>query len=391
MSRDANRLNLGYVPVPHEALDHMMAKILNWDMPGRYYSNPIYNFLDPCAGEGEALKYIITRMTQGAIRTPSDRFYGARVTSYGIEVHEDRIKEARKNLNRVMHADFFMSEVEHDTMSFAWLNPPYDYDAEFGNTEFHFLEETTPLLMKRTGVLALCIPRYKLKFSADHLARNYYNIKVMTFPKDLYEQYNQIILVAAKRRYPEARPFWVDKIANGVIKFAEGDGIVEKMVVDSDPYSPDTGALKTYDAEPTRITPRYGNARLLRFSKRDYNLREAIEATPRMFDNPVLLERIKPRNDIRLESVTNIRNSHIVQLIASGALNNTVMPDGTIIKGSSTKVVQHDKEYTDDSVIHTEVERSRTSIIELDTSDTNNWQYTEYTNYTDVTRDTEDD
>lgn len=145
-------------------------------------------FLDPCAGEAEAIRYLAK---------------GCEI--YACELEASRSVKARKALGwpsekNFLTGDAFRISFEKDYregVSVLFLNPPYDTDPVHGRLEQRFLERFTGVL-REGGFLIFVVPFYALKASAELLGREYDQIECFRFPDGEFEPYKQIVLVARK-------------------------------------------------------------------------------------------------------------------------------------------------------------------------------------------------
>jgi predicted RNA methylase len=103
--RLAAQAKMGYYPTPPLVVS-LITGILIRNGPGKI------RILDPCAGEGHAIKEI------------AENF---QCESYGIEPDTHRGKIARQNLTRCLITDYENSRISNRAFSLLYLNPPYDW------------------------------------------------------------------------------------------------------------------------------------------------------------------------------------------------------------------------------------------------------------------------
>lgn len=217
MARHASLEKAGYYPTPPEEVACICRRLKPEDPQGEV------NALDPCCGEGVALREM-------------GKALGARVTTYGIELEETRAREAKKNLDRVIHSAYEDAEVTPFAFSFMWLNPPY---TELGNkerAEVVFLRDLTAperSKLQPGGLLGYCIPAYVLKDAAALLAVRFEYISVYRFTNKNYPTYKQIVVFAYKRAKANHRPQeeaerlkWLSAHPEKLPPLDEGDGVV---------------------------------------------------------------------------------------------------------------------------------------------------------------------
>ena len=175
--------------------------------------------LDPCAGEGQALRQLAL---------------GLDAVPYGIELSEDRAALVRESLpegQALAPADFLRCAISYRSFSFVWCNPPYDYaTGEEGRVESQFIERATQLLADN-GVLALVCPEdvagsyATAEFFQEHFDR----VSALPFPESV-RKHNETVILGCKRKQPHANPYpgyardWLEKRmeARVVYKLPEG-------------------------------------------------------------------------------------------------------------------------------------------------------------------------
>lgn len=136
--RNAGVAKMGFYPTPEESLERILDLLA--PLSGGLFGKAA---LDPCAGEGEALRRACERL-------------GLR--PHAIELDEERAKRAKKALaplgGKVLQGNAF----DHEARGFAflWLNPPYDWGEE-GRLEEEWVRAFLPALVPG-GVLVLVVP-----------------------------------------------------------------------------------------------------------------------------------------------------------------------------------------------------------------------------------------
>jgi hypothetical protein len=176
--RNAGRLKLGYYPLPLSEARRLRAHLA--------FPTEQYAALDPCVGDGTAFNMMVEQ-------SPALR--------YGVELDAYRTKQARDLGTQVIHGDALEVQCSVDSLSFLYLNPPYDF--EVGKTdnlrmEVVFLRHTGRWL-KPQGVLFSVIPQRQLSRCARTLAEHFEQIRVfrLTDPESL--KFNQIAVLAIRR------------------------------------------------------------------------------------------------------------------------------------------------------------------------------------------------
>lgn len=144
------------------------------------------NLLDPCAGEGEALKQLETHFRNIEDITS---------LSYGVELEETRAKKANEVLDIVIH-DAYENLRTEANYNLVWLNPPYD-EVFHERTELRFLRTLSSKsknVFANNGLLLFCVPQYVLDKCAMILSERFRDIKVYRFTDDAYDVFKQVVV-----------------------------------------------------------------------------------------------------------------------------------------------------------------------------------------------------
>lgn len=168
-----NRIKMGYFPTDEEHV-RLIKQAIN-------FPKTQVNILDPCCGEGLALKAFAENEN---------------AATYGIELDESRGHTAQKNLNNARLGSFFHSSVPFGRFHALFLNPPYFCcPGENGGRRMEraFLSDTLPLLM-RGGLLVYIIPYHRADSSVCRTLATYYkNLSVFRFRAGEFKKYKQIV------------------------------------------------------------------------------------------------------------------------------------------------------------------------------------------------------
>ena len=168
-----NRIKMGYFPTDSEHVK-LIKKAVRFPK-GRV------NILDPCCGEGLALKAFSE---------------GENAVTYGIELDENRGHTAQGKLDRVGLGSFFHSSIPFGRFHALFLNPPYlSCPGTNGGRRMEraFLADTLPLLMKG-GLLIYIIPYHRANEAVCRtLAAYYKNLTVFRFRDSEYKKYKQVV------------------------------------------------------------------------------------------------------------------------------------------------------------------------------------------------------
>lgn len=143
---------------------------------------------DPCAGEGKAASALGDALN---------------CETWGVELSPERAEKAQNEMDKVYQAPWQACVLSDESVSWLYLNPPYEFDRFDGQKrlEWDFLKTTTSKLM-RGGLLTYIIPQKILGMMevARLLAGHYEAITVYRFPDSLYEKFKQVVVLAYKRK-----------------------------------------------------------------------------------------------------------------------------------------------------------------------------------------------
>lgn len=182
--RLAAQMRGGYYPASTEAVAHAAA----------FLRPPLaqpFSCLDPCAGEGAAIRQLCELLGCPPAFT------------YAIELDDSRAEQLRANLpdaQVLAPASFFGCRASYCSFSFIWLNPPFDYAYGGHRMEDQFLLTATDWLMPGS-VMALVCPEDVVEEYSDarrHFASHYENCRIVPFPEG-HRPYNEVIVFGHKR------------------------------------------------------------------------------------------------------------------------------------------------------------------------------------------------
>lgn len=339
--RLAGQEKMGYYPTP-EPVARQVGRLLRAGQAG-----PI-RALDPCCGEGTALRLAIE-----ALDTPAE--------TYGIELDRTRAHAAREALTCVLHADLRSVRASNQAFGLLWLNPPYDWDSPVDSTtpserlERVFLQATMRYLQPG-GVLAYLIPEQRLDIDiAKALAYRFERVQAWRFPAEHYQAYRQIVVLGIKKRDPyrdDHAASHLEAIGRGL---ATPPPLPETL---DDPYHvPSAPATPPPLFQSTTVDP-VG----------------LLEEVGRHGAAGLLLERITPVDpSAALHPLMPLRRGHLALILASGHLNNETVEDAAtgerlLVKGRVTKEIQRTEIEEDDATVITEREILRITVRALDLS-----------------------
>lgn len=182
MARPESQIRAGFYPTP----EHLLPAIAGLVRPEPRWQSDGVTILDPCAGEGVALRVLAKAW----------RCWGG---AHAIELEAGRHAELARHLHqRALHGDTFRAVVSGPGAAVLYLNPPYDVDRDHGRLEERFLARTLGWLAVG-GALVFVVPHYALAASAATLARHFEDVACYRFPAADFAAYRQIVLVARRR------------------------------------------------------------------------------------------------------------------------------------------------------------------------------------------------
>ncbi len=314
--RLAAQAKMGYYPTPQSVVS-LIKNILVRNGKGNT------RLLDPCTGEGTALKQIGEMLS---------------AETYGIELDTERGRLAKENLTQCLITDYMAIRISNQAFSMLYLNPPYDWairNDEVSASERYertFLRNTIRYLIPN-GILIYLIPQVRLdKNIAKILAYRFKDVKVLRFPEDEYKTFKQIVLFGVLKKRAEHD----DNLARYLTDIGHCKNIVPFLDKTDCEYAvPPSPAIKNFLFRTTRIDPKE-----LEIEVSQYGLREKIN---RLVKPLTLSEQIKP--------IMPLRQGHLAQLLACGMMNGVVFnKDGRIpllVKGITRKEVETRTEHED--------------------------------------------
>lgn len=184
------KIKMGYYPTPLSVIERIKKFI---SVP----ENQPVNVLDPCCGEGLALRNL------------TEDFYSE---TYGIELDGHRATKARENLNHLLKCSYTEARITNNCFSVLFLNPPYDEETLNDGTvtsserkEKVFLKDTIRYL-QAGGLLIYIIPQHRLDTSiAKILTYRFERIKIYRFQGEEYDVFKQIVLFGVKKKEPSTQ------------------------------------------------------------------------------------------------------------------------------------------------------------------------------------------
>ncbi|MHB1417966.1 MAG: DUF6094 domain-containing protein [Bacillota bacterium] len=184
MARTASQAKGGFYATPPEEME-LLIKRLWVDADAKV------NLLDPCAGEGAALRQMADGMAS----------LGGCPVTFGVELEKERAEECRQVLDNVVKGAYEGLRASHEVFSAMWLNPPYDNDIGLERMEVRFLRSLTEAgkYLQTGGLFMYCVPQQILTSAAALLANRFERIKVYRLSDQNYPVFKQVVLFGYRR------------------------------------------------------------------------------------------------------------------------------------------------------------------------------------------------
>jgi hypothetical protein len=281
----------GFYPAPPEAVAHAATFL-------RPPLREPFAILDPCAGEG------------AAIRQLGELLCCPQEMTFAIELDDSRAALVRATLPEakvLAPASFFGCRASLNSFSLIWLNPPFDHAYGGHRIEDQFVLTATDWLIPG-GVMALVCPEDVAGEYSDvrrHFAIYYENCQIVPFPEK-HRQFDEVLVIGHKRARPQ-----VDHWRSASWESVQApDGFIYRI-------PPGSGPRVFQKVEPTESELR----RMLASSPLRLHL-----TTP-----PVVALPAPP---------LALGIGHVALLLASGHLDGVVQPEGRpshVVRGTSRK------------------------------------------------------
>ena len=357
MARLNSQMDMEYVP-SYKPTVAELAEIIDYEtIPEKLV------LFDPCAGEGEALKTLEDSIRQRWEDNKHRGFPKDGSTTYGVELDRNRARKARKLLDNLIQTDYFNALITDNAFNIVFLNPPYDYDADYKRLEHRFLVTTTRLMGFGT-LLIFLVPRHELRVSAEFLSQNFSNFRVWQAEGNPdAEKYDQVILTATR----DTHTYEGEKNMKDILNFV--DGKVDSVGSRRERYS---------IRRATKDVERFTALRIDYDDVLDEVGRTGYEAKQEWTDwaSPPMNEVVRPRMAPRM--------GHMGLIMAGGGVGGLGIPvtdgdEGIIFRATSNKV-QVSTPQNDAGTVQVVSERMSNSAVLLDPSD---WTFSDHVNLTD--------
>ena len=311
--RLAGLIKGGYYPTPLRCVDLLSGMIRVNIAPHRMQRETL-RVLDPCCGTGEASNRLAMNLS---------RKTGAEIETYGVELDANRAGEAALKMDFLLSSDIFQTMIANNLFHVLYLNPPYDWEEEHKRMEQAFLAHCTRYLAPG-ALLIFVVPKHRLAVSAHYLSAHYDRLKCWRFPDEEYEDFDQVVLMAARKVEP-----WENPHSESVINaWAACDPQEMDALLEEPGYSPHS--VMTDE-----------QANILFTVRRVEPQRAAREARKTgLWTNPALRDSLWPAGTPKTQPLMPLRHGHMAMLVAAGFLDNLCLEaNGTqiLVKGRTTK------------------------------------------------------
>lgn len=221
MARRESKALAGFFPAPTHLIE-VVADLLRPDVPEHKAGRSVV--VDPCAGEGVALKSLSEHLE---IR-PGYKS----VDTYACEMERTRWEALRQidpmcqhgyTEGQHLHGDFFHVRFSPGMADVLLLNPPYDQDRDFKRLEARWIHHCAPILAQG-GILVFIVPHYALAACADVMAFHFTDLRAYRFPGKDFDTFKQVFVLGRKveRAAPEPSvAAWCRALANDATTAAE--------------------------------------------------------------------------------------------------------------------------------------------------------------------------
>jgi hypothetical protein len=334
--RLAAQAKMGYYPTP-KTLTPLIIRYLKRQQSG------LIRILDPCAGEGTAVKLIGDHLM---------------AETYGIEIDIERGNRARQTLTKCLLTDYQSTKISHRSFSLLYLNPPYDWavrNSELeGSERFErtFLRDCIPYVCSE-GILVYLIPQKRVDgYIARMLSYRFEHISVFRFPEEQYKAFKQLVIFGVLKK----KPFKDDDTT----EYLKSCGKMSAIV----PYLP-AAPPHVYEVPVSPSKPNFiFKSKVLDPDELADEIRQyGLFAQIAEMTTPLrMVEKIRP--------IMPLRHGHLAQILACGLMNGVVWDQDKrnplLVKGVTTKKVKHTVEVHGDVEKHIECDQINIIIHAFD-------------------------
>lgn len=296
-----NLAQMGYFPTSKEDCEAIGSRLNGYGI----------TMLDPCCGEGKALKSISTELMG----------YGE---SLGIEIENGRAEKAKEKLTAVINEDFFNLSIESKAFGAVFLNPPYHTNEEL---HYPFIEKATEVLAIE-GILILVIPDYEVSGKTSGFLESHY--ETPSVYRAIDRKFKQIIYFGKKKKN---------------IEIKDGKEL-ERLTAKAEEISPESAYGKKYKIPSTK------NIEEVRIHTKSIDPEKIKALLDNFQDDWKKLEAMIPESTTAKRPLLPLRKGHLAQILASGLIDGEITHPFTgekyLIKGTTNRIEEAIEETEDE-------------------------------------------
>lgn len=310
MSHVGNKILAGFFATPERQGEYLI-KLLDVEGSGVW--------LDPTCGEGEILHQLSSPFQSE----------DCTISTYGVELDKGRAEKALSLLSHCINAPIESMVIQNEAVSLLYLNPPYDFtmkgmdDDSADRKEWQELVRNTRYL-KEKGLMIYVIPSYRFadKRIARYLATYFFDVGIMRFSDEDYDDFRQCIFIGNKKTGKHKE--FNQTLFNFLIQMESDEFVMEKVT----PIDRFVTAQKKWKV-PTGIEE------LKTFYTKLANKSDYVEGIRNSKGFQAFICRSKPKQlEIGGNPILPLNQGQMALLLASGAVN------GEIGEGDNYHLVQ---------------------------------------------------
>ena len=315
---------MGYYPTPPSVVERVRSFLK--------FPDTNVNILDPCCGEGSALKNLVN---------------GEKATTFGIELDGHRAEQAKGNLDRVLKCSYEDARISNRCFSGLFLNPPYDWELTSSQEDINSRKEKifltgTLQYLQPDGVLVYIIPQKRARGDiARILSYRFEDLQSYRFPDGEYEKFNQIVMFGKRKKSNR-----LDESAYEKLSLIPIEALPEIPLLD----------------EPVYELPPSSDVRMFRSTQIDEAELE------RYLESSILWEKLgeygRNNHNGTGRPPLPLHTGHLGLLLASGCLDGVVGEgkDRHVVRGKVEKTTYTEQEYEGNVLVERQTESYRVSI-----------------------------
>ncbi|MEM7125008.1 MAG: DUF6094 domain-containing protein [Chloroflexota bacterium] len=305
---------MGYYPCPNETLQMTCSCI----QPEN--NQETIRILDPCVGAGEALHAVGTDL----------RNQGGIVTTFGVELSDQRVEIAKAVINCTLHADWFDVAMSHKSVSLLFLNPPYTNEEvaegeKRQRMEYMFLRDSIRTLQPH-GLLVFIVPLHIFqkpqisKFVAGHFSQ----VRLFKLPDEEFRQFGQCVVFGTRNEkiVPNERvQMQLEEYASGFCDIPVLDYSICMYQIPASQVSDDKLIFRKVTLHPDEVI-------------------EIVSSKHNAHSKKEWQDIIAPQGADTFQPVVPLRIGHVASMISSGMMG-TVRLGSLLAKGRTVKTTEY--------------------------------------------------